>query len=100
MEKALIENLAGISVRRVEDITEALWVSNAIRELNKNIEDWQNHPLQGGSIRMSTRMVFIRAATGGGEFANVAILVAITVNEDECCEVLGTAESIKEDKAN
>ena len=53
VEEALIEMyLAGVSVRRVEDITEALWgdkVSPAtISELNKkayvHIEDWRNRP--------------------------------------------------------
>ena len=55
--EALIEMyLAGVSVRRVEDITEALWDSKVspatISELNKksyvHIEDWRNRPLQGG----------------------------------------------------
>ena len=55
--EALIEMyLAGVSVRRVEDITEALWGSKVspatISELNKkayvHIEDWRNRPLQGG----------------------------------------------------
>ena len=48
--------LAGVSVRRVEDIKEALWVSKespaTISELNKKayarIEDWRNRSLQGG----------------------------------------------------
>ena len=47
--------LAGVSVRRVEDITEALWGSKSpatISELNKkayvHIEDWRNRPLQDG----------------------------------------------------
>ena len=47
---------AGVSVRRVEDITEALWGSKVspatISELNKNayvhIEDRRNRPLKGG----------------------------------------------------
>ena len=45
----------GVSVRRVEDITEALWGSKVspatISELNKksyvHIEDWQHRPVQG-----------------------------------------------------
>ena len=54
VEEALIEMyLAGASVRRVEDITEALWGSRVspatISELNKkayvHIEDWRNRPL-------------------------------------------------------
>ena len=57
MEEALIEMyLAGVSVRRVEDITEALVGSKVspatISELNKkayvHIEDWRNRPFQGG----------------------------------------------------
>ncbi len=48
--------LAGVSVRRVEDINEALWGSKespaTISELNKKayarIEDWRNRSLQGG----------------------------------------------------
>lgn len=56
-EEALIEMyLAGVSVRRVEDITEALWGNKVspspINELNKKayiyIEDWRNSPLQRG----------------------------------------------------
>ena len=57
VEEALIEMyLAGVSVRRVEDITEALCGSKVstetISELNKkayvHIEEWRNRPLQGG----------------------------------------------------
>ena len=36
----------------------------------------------------------------GGAFENVAILVAIAVNEDGYREVLGAAEGMKEDKAS
>ena len=36
----------------------------------------------------------------GAKFKNVAILVAIAVNEDGYCEVLGAVESMKEDKAS
>ena len=63
VEEALIEMyLAGVSVRRVEDITEALWGSKVspatISELNKkayiHIEDWRNRPLQAENIRMCT----------------------------------------------
>lgn len=56
-KESLIEMyLTGVSVRRAEDITEALWgnkVSPSIAsKLNKNayvhIEDWRNRPLRGG----------------------------------------------------
>ena len=36
----------------------------------------------------------------GGEYENVAVLVAIAVNEDGFREVLGAAEGMKEDKAS
>ena len=73
MEEALIEMyLAGVSVRRVEDITEALWGSkvspSTISELNKkayvHIEDWRNRLCRADTIRMSMWMGSICAATG------------------------------------
>ena len=109
VEEALIEMyLAGVSVRRVEDITEALWggkVSPAtISELNKkayvHIEDWRNRPLQGGYYPyVYVDGIYLRR-NWGGEYENVAILVAIAVNEDGFREVLGAAEGMKEDKAS
>ena len=98
VEEALIEMyLAGVSVRRVEDITEALWGSKVspatISELNKkayvHIEDWRNRPLQGGRYPyVYVDCIYLRR-NWGGEYENVAILVAIAVNEDGFREVLG-----------
>lgn len=57
VDEALMEMyLAGVSVRRVEDITEALWgvkVSpSTVSELNQKIygqiEEWRNQPIRGG----------------------------------------------------
>ena len=73
VEEALIEMyLAGVSVRRVEDITEALWGSKVspatISELNKkayvHIEDWRNRPCRAASTPMSMWMASTCAATG------------------------------------
>ena len=36
----------------------------------------------------------------GGEYENMAVLVAIVVNADRFREVLGAAEGMKEDKAS
>lgn len=109
VEEALIEMyLAGVSVRRVEDITEALWgtkVSPAtISELNKkayvHIESWRNRPLQGGKYPyIYVDGIYLRR-NWGGEYENVSILVAIAVNEDGYREVLGAAEGMKEDTAS
>ena len=109
VEEALIEMyLAGVPVRRVEDITEALWGSKVspatISELNKkayvHIEDWRNRPLQGGRYPyVYVDGIYLRR-NWGGEYENVAVLVAIAVNEDGFREVLGAAEGMKEDKAS
>ena len=104
----IVMYLAGVSVRRVEDITEALWGSkvspSTISELNKkayvHIEDWRNRPLQGGKYPyVYVDGIYLRR-NWGGEYENVAILVAIAVNEDGYREVLGAAEGMKEDKAS
>ena len=55
VEEALMEMyLAGVSVRRVEDITEALWgtrvssgtVSKLNKKVYKHIETWRNRPIR------------------------------------------------------
>ncbi len=56
VEEALMEMyLAGVSVRRVEDITEALWgtrvstktVSNLNKKIYAKIEEWRHKPIDG-----------------------------------------------------
>ena len=107
VEEALMEMyLAGVSVRRVEDITEALWgckvSSSTISELNKkayeHIEQWRNRSLEGGKYPYVYVDGIYLKRNWGGEYENVAILVAIAVNEDGYREVLGAAEGMKEDK--
>ena len=43
--------LAGVSVRRVEDITEVLWGTrvspSTVSDLNETIETWRNRPIEG-----------------------------------------------------
>ena len=100
--------LAGVSVRRVEDITEALWGSkvsaSTISGLNKkayvNIEVWRNRPLQGGNYPYVYVDGICLKRNWSGEYKNVAVLVAIAVNEEGYREVLGGAEGTKEDKAS
>ena len=101
MEEALIEMyLAGVSVRRVEDITETLWGSKVspatISELTMksyvHIEAWRNRPLQGGRYPyVYVDGIYLRR-NWGREYENVAILVATAVNEDGFREVLGASE--------
>ena len=94
-------------MRRVEDITDALWGSKAspatISELNKkayvHIKDWRSRPLQSSRYPyVYVDSIYLRR-NWGGEYENVAILVTIAVNEDGFCEVLGVAEGMKENKA-
>lgn len=100
--------LAGVSVRRVEDITEALWGSKVspttISELNKkayvHIEEWQNRPLQGGKYPYVYVDGIYPRRNWGNEFQNVTILVAIALNDDGYREVLGAAEAMKEDEGS
>ena len=109
VEEALIEiYLAGVSVRQVEDITEALWGSkvsaSTISELNKkayvNIEAWRNRPLQGCKYPYVYVDGIYLKRNWGGKYENVAVLVAIAVNKDGYREVLGAAEGMKGDKAS
>jgi len=109
VEEALIEMyLAGVSVRRVEDITEALWgtkvSSGTISELNKkayvHIEEWRNRKLQGGKYPYVYVDGLYLRRNWGGEYENVSVLIAMAVNEDGYREVLGAAEGMKEDKAS
>ena len=107
VEEALIEMyLAGVSVRRVEDITEALWGSKVspgtISNLNKkaygNIEAWRNRPLPSEQYPYVFIDGIYLKRSWGGAFENVAILVAIAVNQDGYREVIGASEGMKEDK--
>ena len=107
VEEALIEMyLAGVSVRRVEDITEALWGTRAsaglISKLNKQvyekIETWRNRPIEGKHAYVYLDGIVLKR-TWADEVRNVSILVAFGVNEDGYREILGAAEGAKEDKA-
>lgn len=109
VEEALIEMyLAGVSVRRVEDITEALWGTkvspSTISELNKkayvHIENWRNRQLTHSTYAYVYVDGIYLKRNWGGEYENVAILVAIGVNEDGYREVIGAMEGMKEDKAS
>jgi len=106
VEEALMEMyMAGVSVRRVEDITEALWgqrVSpSAVSDLNKKlyvrIEKWRNRPIEGEYAYVYLDGIWLKRSWGG-EVKNVAVLVAVGVRDDGHREVLGVCEGMKEDK--
>lgn len=106
VEEALIEMyLAGVSVRRVEDITEALWgtkvspgtISNLNKKIYEHIEEWRTRPLSGDYPYVYVDSVFLKRSWGG-EVQNVSILVAIGVDHDGYREIIGACEGMKEDK--
>src|SRR5690554_1141974 len=97
IEEALIEMyLAGVSVRRIEDITEALWGTKVspgtISELNKkvyvHIEAWRNRPLNEPYPYVYLDGIFLKRSWGG-EYENVSILVAMGVDSEGFREILG-----------
>jgi transposase-like protein len=105
VEEALVEMyLAGVSVRRVEDITEALWGTrvspSTVSELNQKIyaqiEAWRNRPIEGRHAYVYLDGIWLKRSWGG-EVKNVAVLVAIGVREDGYREILGVVEGTKED---
>src|SRR3974377_1751695 len=108
VEEALVEMyLAGVSVRRVEDITEALWGTrvspSTVSELNQKIyakiETWCNRPIEGNHPYVFLDGLWLKRSWGG-EVRNVSLLVAIGVNEEGFREVLAVTEGSKEDKAS
>lgn len=107
VEEALMEMyLAGVSVRRVEDITEALWgtrvspstVSNLNKKVYSRIDEWRNAPIEGSHPYVYLDGIVLKR-TWAGAVKNVSVLVAVGVNEDGYREVLGVMEGPKEDKS-
>src|SRR6266849_2236655 len=99
--------LAGVSLRRVEDIKEALWGtrvsprtdSELNRKIYSQIEAWRNRLLEGSHPNAFLDGLWLKRSWGG-EVRNVSLLVAIGVNEEGFREVLAVAEGSKEDKAS
>ncbi len=105
VEEALMEMyLAGVSVRRVEDITEALWgtrvspstVSELNQQLYERIEAWRNQPISGQFAYVYLDGIWLKRSWGG-EVKKVAVLVAIGVDQDGYRQILGVVEGAKED---
>jgi putative transposase len=107
IEEAIVQMyLAGVSVRRVEDITEALWgtrvssgtVSKLNQKVYQHIERWRTQPIEGEYAYVYLDGIVLKRSWGG-EVKNVSVLAAIGVDQDGFRRVLGAAEGHKEDKA-
>ncbi len=105
VEEALIEMyLAGVSVRRVEDISEALWgtkvspgtISNLNKKAYEHIEEWRNRLLTEEYPYIFVDGIYLKRCWGG-EFENCSVLIAIDVNKDGYREIIGACEGLKED---
>jgi transposase-like protein len=105
VEEALIEMyLAGVSVRRVEDITQALWgtrvSASTVSELNQKIygkiDEWRQRPLVGDFPYVFLDGLWLKRSWGG-EVKNVSVLIAIGVAQSGYREILGVSEGAKED---
>jgi putative transposase len=107
IEEAIVQMyLAGVSVRRVEDITEALWgtrvssgtVSKLNQKVYQHIERWRTQPIEGEFAYVYLDGIVLKRSWGG-EVKNVSVLAAIGVDQDGFRRMLGVAEGHKEDKS-
>ncbi len=95
--------LAGVSVRRVEDITKALWgsrvspatVSALNQKIYEKIEEWRNRPLSPHYPYIFADGIWLERSWGG-EVESISVLVAIGVNNQGYREIRGVAEGTKE----
>ena len=104
VEEAIIEmRLAGVSTRRIEDVGEVLWgagvsagtVSNLNDKAFKAVDEWRCRPLTCEYPYVYVDGIYLKHSWGGS-YENVAVMVAIGVNEDGYREVIGCAEGFTE----
>ena len=108
VEEALIDMyLAGVSTRRVDDISQALWgermpsqtLSDKLRRVYAQIDQWRQRPLSQPYPYVFMDGVWHKRSWGGA-VENVSVLVAIGVGSDGHREVIGVTEGMKEDSAS
>lgn len=104
VEEAIVEMyLAGVSTRRIEDVSELLWgapvssgtVSNLNERAFASIEAWRQRPLEGDCPYVFVDGIYLKRSRGGS-YESVAVPVAIGVNSAGDREVIGCAEGYTE----
>ena len=104
VEEAIIEiHLAGVSTRRIEGVGETLWGAGVsvgtVSSLNgrafKAVDEWRCRPLAREYPYVYVDGIYLKRSWGGS-YENVAVMVAIGVNEDGYREVIGCAEGFAE----
>lgn len=104
VEEAMIEMyLAGVSTRRIDDISEILWgssvsattVSNLNDKAFEAVEEWRSRPLACKYPHAFVDGIYLKRSWGGS-LGNVAVMVAIGADDDGYREVIGAAEGFAE----
>lgn len=98
--EAMIETyLAGVSTRRIEDVSEMLWgfsvsavtVSNLSIMAIASVVEWRICPLKRGYPYVYVDGIYLRRLWGAS-YENVAAMVAIGADDDGYREAMGAAE--------
>ena len=95
---------AGVSTRRVDDISQLLWgdrmpsqtLSDRLRKVYADIDAWRERPLEQDYPYVFMDGVWHKRCWGGS-VENAGVLVAIGVGADGRREVISVAEGMKED---
>ena len=104
VEEAMIEMyLAGVSTRRIEDVSEILRGSSVSAATVSNLNEKafasaggrRNRPLERARPYACVDGIYLKRSRGGAH-GNVAVMVAIGVNDDGYREVIGAAEGFTE----
>lgn len=88
--------LAGVSTRRVDDISRLLWgermpsrtLSDKLKKIHKEIDEWRKRPLESEYPYVFVDGVW-RKRSWGGHVENVSVLVAIGVSSRQISFQLG-----------
>ena len=108
VEEALREMyLAGVSTRRVDDISQLLWgermpsqtLSDKLKKIYKEIDEWRKRPLESEYPYVFVDGVWHKRSWGG-HVENVSVLVAIGVSTEGRREVIAVDEGMREDAAS
>lgn len=110
-ERALVSVVAecyvrGVSTRRVEGLVQTLGierlsksrVSEMAKSLDEHVEDFRHRPLEGSYPFLWLDALVLKSREGG-RVVNVAVVVAVGVNDDGKREILGVDVVTSEDGA-
>ncbi|MFQ5349306.1 MAG: IS256 family transposase [Thermoanaerobaculia bacterium] len=110
-ERALVSVVAecyvrGVSTRRVEGLVQTLGierlsksrVSQMAQSLDEHVEDFRHRPLEGSYPFLWLDALVLKSREGG-RVVNVAVVVAVGVNDDGKREILGVDVVTSEDGA-